>query len=129
MFAPNLVPGQGFQPFTIYEQGETVTATGRPVESGITATDKTIHGMLMESPAKEKEQWKQNGHPITHEIIQFSAQNKAKATNYLVAMDGREFYIQGIKNPGDLNVTVIYYVEERRDIVKKAAANDEQVVS
>ena len=30
--------------------------------------------------------------------------------------DGRKFYVQGVDNAGSLNVSMIYYVEERFDI-------------
>ena len=119
MFTANLVPGQGFQPFTVYKQQDSVTDTGRAVEGAIEATKDMLHGLLVRANQKEQEQWKQNGHPITHTIIEYSAQVKAKATDYLVSCDGREFYVQGTRNPGELNVTIIYYVEERYDIKKR----------
>lgn len=119
MFTANLLPGQGFHEFTVYKQSEGVTETGRPVKGAIAATDIKFMGTLVNANQKEKDQWKQNGHPITHKVIEFSAQNKAEATNYLVAPDGRQFYVQGARNPGDLNVTMIYYVEERLDIKRK----------
>ena len=78
----------------------------------------------MAANQKEKEEWKQNDHSITHKIIEYSAQAKAKATDYLVMADGREFYVQGVKNPGNLNVTMIYYVEERFDVRKTERENE-----
>ena len=75
--------------------------------------------MLVNASQKEKEEWKQNKHPITHKIIEYSAMAKAKATDYLVMDDGRQFYVQGTKNPANLNVTITYYVEERLDVRKE----------
>lgn len=118
MFTANLLPGSGFQSFTVYRKQSGTTETGRPIDGPIQKTDISFMAALTKATQKEKEQWKQDGHPITHTIIEFSAQKKAKATDYLVKEDGREFYIQGVKNPGDLNVTMIYYVEERSDIKK-----------
>ena len=60
--------------------------------------------------------WRQNQHPITHTVVQYGATVKAKATDYLVFPDGRKFYVQGVDNAGSLNVSMIYYVEERFDI-------------
>lgn len=116
MFQANIVPGQGFQGFTIHEKSGGVTGSGRAWGNGYRATKKTFFGMLTNASQKEIDQWKQNGHPITHKIIEFSAETKAKATDYLVKEDGRKFYVQGTKNHGDLNVSVTYYVEERADL-------------
>lgn len=115
MFRAHLLPGQGFQPFTIWEAKGNVTAKGRPVTSYQQA-ERQILGILTEASEEEKEQHKQNGHPITHKITQSTAMEKAKTGSYLVLEDGRQFYVQGTKNPGNLNLTMLYYVEERRDI-------------
>lgn len=83
---------------------------GKPEKTG-----KEILGMLVNASQKEIDQWKQKGHPISHKIIEYSAMKKAKATDYLKG-NGAEYRVQGVKNPGNLNVTMIYYVEERLDI-------------
>ena len=119
MFTANLLPGQGFQPFYVYRNDMRVTSTGRPVEETIKKTEIEFLGFLMQASQTEKDQWKQNGHPITHKVMEFSAQAKAAATDYLVTESGREFYVQGVKNPGDMNVTMYYYVEERFDVKKR----------
>ena len=120
MFTAHLLPGHSFQPFTVYKRGEArVTATGRPQKDRLEETDITFLGALIKASQKEKNQWKQNGHPISHKIIEFSAQVKAKPGEYLMAEDGRQFCIQGTKNPGDMNLTMIYYIEERLDVTKK----------
>lgn len=74
--------------------------------------------MLINASQREIDQWKQNGHPISHKIVEYSAEEKAKPTDYLVNSDDREFYIQGVKNPADMNISCIYYVEERLDVNK-----------
>lgn len=120
MFTANLVPGQGFQEFKVHKQEASVTKSGRATSSStITPTDVSFWGQLTKATQREMEQWKQNGHPITHAIIEFSAEKKAEATDYLVSASGRQFYVQGTRNPGDLNVTMIYYVEERYDVKKR----------
>ena len=81
MFVANIVPGQGFQPFTIYKKGSKVTDTGRAVTGGYTETKDKFYGMLTNASQNEIEQWKQNGHPITHKIVEYSAQTKANATD------------------------------------------------
>ena len=53
---------------------------------------------------------------LWNDNVQYGATVKAKATDYLVFPDGRKFYVQGVDNAGSLNVSMIYYVEERFDI-------------
>ena len=117
MFPANILPGQGFSEFTVWKTASQLTATGRAKTGVPTETETKFFGMLMAANQKEQDQWKQNGHPITHKIIEYSAEQKAGATDYLLSA-GKEFYVQGVKNPANLNVTMIYYVEERYDIKK-----------
>ena len=118
MFTTNIVPGQGFQKFNIYSKQSTVTTRGRAVEGEPTDTGKDFFGLLINANQREIDQWKQNGHPISHKIVEYTAMVKAKPTDYLVNGDGREFCIEGIKNPGDLDISCIYYVNERLDVNK-----------
>ena len=118
MFQANLLPGQGFMPFTVWKSTRGVTETGRAQSGNPEPTDVKFYGILTSASQKEVDQWKQNGHPITHKITEYSAMEKAETTDYLVLEDGREFYVQGVKNPGNLNITMVYYVEERNDIKK-----------
>lgn len=124
MFTANILPGQGFMSYSIWNETNTVTATGRAQTGTLTNTGKQFFGILVAASQKEVDQWKQNGHPITHKIIEYSAMQKAEATDYIVNdHDNRQFYVQGVKNPGNLNVTMIYYVEERFDIKKEVGSN------
>ena len=117
MFPANILPGQGFSEFTVWESKAQHSNTGRTQTGVPTETERKFFGMLVSASQKEQDQWKQNGHPITHKIIEYSAEQKAGATDYLLSA-GKEFYVQGVKNPANLNVTMIYYVEERYDIKK-----------
>lgn len=117
MFTANILPGQGFKSFMVYKMKSEVSASGRAVKGSYKPTGDEFYGLLTSASQKEIDQWKQQGHPITHKIIEYSAQQKAGATDYLkLTHDKRQFYVQGVKNPADLNVTMIYYVEERLDI-------------
>ena len=69
----------------------------------------------------QQDSWKQAGHPITHTVVQPFYKDRGKATQYLVLDDKnsgttRYFYIQGTKNPGELDHFTIYYVEEKEGI-------------
>lgn len=116
MFVANVVPGQGFQPLTIYEKKSKRMSSGRVATASYQKTDKRIFGVITDASQQEIAEWKQQQHPITHKIVQYSAENKAKATDYLISDTGRNFYIRGINNHGDLNIAVSYFVEERADI-------------
>ena len=124
MFQANIVPGQGFTPFTICEKTASVNNTGRAnaSEHKYTRTDKTLYGIVVNASQKEQEQWKQNGHPITHKVIQYACMVKAKATDILEG-ESAQYIVQGRRNPGELNVTEVYYVEERLDF--KEVISDE----
>lgn len=116
---PFLRPGQGFKKFMVKKKGKALTSSGKPIK-GEYEDVGTIIGILATASQKEQEQWKQNGHPITHKIVQKGIKNAAIATNYLVlSEDGKKdryFYVQGINNPGELNHMMRYFVEERRDL-------------
>lgn len=116
---PFLRPGQGFKKFMVKKKGKALTSSGKPIK-GEYEDVGTIIGILATASQKEQEQWKQNGHPITHKIVQKGIKNAAIATNYLVlSEDGKKdryFYVQGTGNPGELNHMMRYFVEERRDL-------------
>jgi len=125
MFTTNIVPGQGFQKFRIRNQGTVLTPSGRAVPAPPDETDKSFFGILINASQKEIEQWSQRGHPISHKIVEYSAMTKAKPTDWLKNDEGREFYVEGVKNPGELNISCIYMVNERLDI----RTNDIQTVN
>ena len=115
---PFLRPGQGFKKFNVKKLGKSLTATGKPVK-GVYEDVGAIVGILATANQKEIEHWKQNGHPITHKIVQKGVLNAAVATNYLVLSENgknRYFYIQGTSNPAELNHMMRYFVEERKDL-------------
>ena len=114
MFTANIVPGYGFQEVEIYIKRHGKTASGRVTTEGYQPAEQAFLGIVAEASQHEKEEWRQNQHPITHTVVQYGA--TAKATDYLVFPDGRKFYVQGVDNAGSLNVSMIYYVEERFDI-------------
>ena len=114
-----LRPGQGFKKFMVKKKSKPLTESGRPTSGGYTDIGSII-GTLATANQSEIEKWKQEGHPITHKIVQQGVKNAAKATNYLVLSEkgkkDRYFYIQGTSNPGELNHMMRYFVEEREDL-------------
>ena len=99
--------------------GKALSSSGKPIK-GSYEDAGTIIAILATANQNEIEHWKQNGHPITHKIVQQGVLNAAVATNYLVLSENgkkdRYFYIQGVSNPAELNHMMRYFVEERKDL-------------
>ena len=114
-----LRPGQGFKTFTVKKKGKTLTESGKPVAGGYVSVGP-ITAILATATQKEKEEWKQKGHPISHKIVQQGIKNAAVATNYIVLSEkgkkDRYFYVQGATDPAELHHIMRYYVEERKDL-------------
>lgn len=121
-FRPMLRPGQGFKPFTILRRGGKLTGGGRPV-AGKPEPMGEFFGIISQASQKEVEQFKQNGHPITHTIIKRGGKNNAVETDVLELCDKdgdqsvtRRFKVQSVQDPGELGHFLIYKVEERADL-------------
>lgn len=120
---PLLRPGQGIREFKLYEKETTISAAGSVGKSSEMKHIGTVYGFLTAASQKEIEQWKQNGHPISNKIVQPYPRTgdnaTGKATQYLSSggCDSRRtFYIQGTRNPGQIDHFMVYYVEEREDL-------------
>lgn len=117
MFRGLLRPGQGFKPFVVYSRTATTTTTGRP-KTGELERKGVFLGIISQATPKEIEQYKQQGHPITHTIVQRGTDNHAKATDVL-ELEGtnRRFQVHlQPQDPGELGHFLIYHVEEREDL-------------
>ena len=111
-----LRPGQGFRPFTVLRKKGGTTTTGRAKTTSL-SPDGEIIGIISQASQNEIEQWKQNGHPISHTIVQRGIANRAEATDVLeLKGTNRRFYIQGVQDPGELGHFTVYKVEERKDL-------------
>lgn len=127
MFRGLLRPGQGFKPFTVLRRECGTTATGRPATKSFSEQGSFL-AIISQATPKEIEQWKQNGSPITHTVLQRGTENRAKATDVLrlmVPVPGdpeaepsyRYFLVQGEpQDPGELGHFLVYHVEERADL-------------
>lgn len=119
MFRGFLRPGQGFRCFTILRRTGGTTKTGRAKTSKLSHQGEII-GIISQASQREQEQWKQNGHPITHTIVQRGAGDRARVTDVLeieTAGEGiRRFLVQGVHDPAELGHFVTYKVEERADL-------------
>ncbi len=111
-----LRPGDGWQKFICYSKQSDTTPGGRPKSSGLTPCG-TLEGILSDATPQEIQAWKQIDHPITCKIVQEDPDTVAEAEDVLTIegsnMKTRYFYVQGVKNPGDLYQFVIYFCQER----------------
>ena len=69
MFTANIVPGYGFQEVEIYIKRHGKTASGRVTEVGYQPAEQAFLGIAAEASQREKEEWRQNQHPITHTVV------------------------------------------------------------
>ena len=115
MFRGFLRPGQGFKKYKVLRKKNGVNESGRVTKSELTDLGELI-GIISQASQKEKEQWKQSGHPITHKVVQRGSP-AAKPTDILL-MDGtdRRFLVQGVHDPAELGHFTSYFVEEREDL-------------
>lgn len=109
-----LRPGNLYKDFIIERQTEGVSKAGRPTTSYSSKGDWTLRGALAEATPKQKMEWQQLQHPITHTIVQ-DGRPLAKQEDKLI-FGNRVFLIQGVDEPGSIGVCTIYYVEERMDV-------------
>ena len=117
---PFLVPGQGFERFSIYKKKKSVSTNGRVHTSkNEYEPNGTFIGGFASLSEKEVDQWKQKGHPISHKIVSLGVASTVVTGNYLVLEKKgvrRYFYVQGAGNPGELNHMARYFCEERKDL-------------
>lgn len=99
-----------FKRFTWYKVNGTVNLNGRPVPNYV-PQEKRISCAIVEATQKEKEQFKQSTHPISHKLVQ--KKKAIAAVGDKLTIDKREFFIQTIGNPGEFDLFTTYYAEER----------------
>lgn len=122
-FRAMLRPGQGFQKFRVLRRVGDVTSGGRPFTGSLEPHGEFI-AIISEASPTQKEQFKQDGHPITHTVLQRGTKDRATATDVL-ELDGpngktRRFLVQAKpKDPGELGHFLIYHVQEREDLQEK----------
>jgi len=108
-----LRPGNLFKDFNIERKGTTISTRGRAKSGYDSQQGEQLKGVLADAKPEEKERWRQLQHPISHTIVQ---EGKPKADpEDCLTLGERTFFIQGVDNPGSLDIWTIYYVEERFD--------------
>lgn len=104
-------PGSEIQDFSVYEKTTSTGGHGRVKEVPGETPVSTLSGALASASQKEVDQWKQNGHPITHTIVVYGT-TMADAGD-VVSLGERKFYIQGKEDPGGFGIRQVLFCEER----------------
>jgi len=119
-----LRPGGAFQYLTVLRRKGGVLTNGRPGLSGFVPSGK-IAGLIMRASHGEVEQWKsrdqwgQEGHPVTHKIIQKGNSNRLKPSDIIECTKNgktRRFIVKGVHDPAELGHFSVYFAEEREDL-------------
>lgn len=104
-------PGQQIWSFEIYRKGVTEDSKGRVIFSAEHDRIGSVKGTISQASQREKDQWNQMGHPITHTVT-VRGRTAARASDEL-RLDGRVFTIQGKDDPAELGIFSILYCLER----------------
>ena len=118
MFRGLLRPGQGFRPFTVLRRIGGTTAAGRPTTVRLEKQGE-FYGIISRASQREMELAKQNGHPVTHRIVQRGIGNiRPTDVLELETPQGtvRRFLVQTVHNPAELGHFTSYLAEERGDL-------------
>ncbi len=108
-------PGNLYKEFSVEESITTISEAGRPLISYDTSRNIVIKGALANASPEEQTRFKQEGHPITHTIVE-QAVKKAKPDDRL-HLGNRTFIIKYIDEAGGIGYCTIYYVQERMDVI------------
>lgn len=119
---PFFRPRQDKKDFLVVQVIASPTARGRPM-SGEEKILATIRGVLAPVDQEQVQQWKQNGHPISHSVIQENP-NYLAPVGCILRYQNRRFEVKGAINPGEISHFCIYYCLERLDSNGKSFSTD-----
>lgn len=120
MFRGLLRPGEGFKTFKVYRKQDGKTPKGRPCSGKLEPTGTSIKGIFSKTDPTEKDEHKQESHPINYTIVQHGAKDRAQEGDVLELVEGdttRRFEVKKKpRDPAGLGHFTIYHVEEREDL-------------
>lgn len=73
-------------------------------------------GTISNASQKEIEYHKQIGHPISHEIIVYHRIDVKPED--IITLENRKFYVQSVRDPGELGIVTCIYTEEKQALPK-----------
>lgn len=103
-------PGQQYKGYTIYRKVATTDERGRTSYSKEPIPVGKLFGAISLCSPKEREQWNQLGHPITHKVV-VEGMCDAHADD-IIERDGRRFYVESNKNSGALDMFNVLWCRE-----------------
>lgn len=117
MFPPIFLrPGQQIKKFDIYRKSSNKDEKGRITYSVSREFFGTLKGSLSQISQKEREQWSQMGHPVTHKIV-VRGRTEARAEDVL-KRGNRSFYVQECRDQAELGIFSVLFCEERFGVSK-----------
>lgn len=103
-------PGQQYKRYTISRKIAKTDARGRTTYSKTACPVGELYGAISVCSPKEREQWNQLGHPVTHKIIVEG--NCIARADDIVERNGRKFYVESNKNSGALDMFNVLWCRE-----------------
>ena len=105
-----LQPGDDLKHFEAYQKGTHQDAKGAITSAAAPKKLEQFDAVLATASQSEIQSWLQKKHPISHTIVLQGA-SSAVAGDFLVC-NGRNFYIQGKDNIGELGFWTTFYCKE-----------------
>ena len=104
-------PGQGLKTYEVFRRKAKRDSRGRVTVETQPELIDAVRGTIARASQKEKEQWSQRGHPITHTIV-IRGRTKAEAEDEL-RIFGRAYTVQGKHDPVGVGFFSTLYCLER----------------
>ncbi len=111
-----LRPGQIFLWFTVEHLQSALNSRGREVKSWEAAIPPArFQGTKAAASQDDTDRYKQAQHPISHTIAAPGPALAVAGDRLKTDNGSKPLYIQGVENPGGLNLWTVYQCEERLD--------------
>lgn len=117
-------PGQGLKTYEIYRKKSTRDSRGRVITAAEPELIDAVRGTISQASQREREQWNQQGHPITHTIV-IRGKTKARAGDEARYLD-RTFHIQGKHDPVGIGFFSTLYCQERLGVSPEHQTGEEE---
>lgn len=121
-----LRPGQQLKTFEVFRKGSSVDDDGWVTLKAQPDLIDAVRGTITDASQREKFQWGQMGHPITHKIV-IRGRTKADATDEIHLGD-RRWTVEGKHDPVELGFFSTLFCNERLGVTppKPDAGGEEE---
>ena len=107
-------PGQQLKTFEVYKPQSGADSKGRIKSNLANAYAFDLRAPITQAKQKEIEQYKQQGHPITH-TVKATGHPDVSASDVLKLGD-RKFYVENTTDPSELGFELWIWCEERKGV-------------